>query len=189
MAYATRPLWGHDDLRLDPYAGAQALRFEDRGAPVEVALSPRGAVMRRRLSCGIDVNVSLPAQGFAGVAAQAFENADGTCTVTLVLHHADPALCVPLLATDDPEAAAADWRSWARNLRLPMLLASVDGMQVVEDGTDAPLDGGALITAIPLPRRRRRTTAKHRPNFMRRRQMGRSGRAVRIEAREIIARG
>ena len=185
MTHATRPLWGHDDLRLDPYATAQRLRFEDGGAPVHVTLSPRGAVMRRRLACGIDVNVSLPAEGFAGVAAQAFENADGTCTVTLVLHHADPALCVPLLATDDPEAAAADWRSWARNLRLPMLLAGANGMEAVED---AGPHTGPLTAAVPLPRRRRRTTLKHRPNFRRRRQVGRRGPMERLDARELIAR-
>lgn len=176
-----RPQWGAAPLRLDPYAGSQAFRFEDGGQPVAVALTARGAVMRRRLSCGIDVNLSLPAQGFEGVAAKAFANADGTCTVTLTLHHADPALCVPLLVTDDPEAAAADWRSWARNLRLPMLLSGVDGLRKVEDGTP-------LADAAPLPRRRRRTTLKHRPNFMRRRQVGRAGPMERIGAREIIAR-
>lgn len=168
-------------LRLDPYAGAQAFRFQDDGEPVEVALTPRGAVMKRRLPCGIDVTLALPARGFAGVAARAVESADGTCTVTLSLHHADPALCVPLLETADAEAAATDWRSWARNLRLPMLLAGAEGVTVVEDGA-------ALVDATPLPRRRRRTTLKHRPNFMRGRQVGRPGPSRRLDVREIIAR-
>ena len=179
-AYATAA-HAADDLRLDPYAGTQAFRFEDRGEAVEVCLSTRGAVMKRRLSCGIDVKVALPARGFQGVAARAVERADGTFAMTLTLHHADPALCVPLLSTDDAEAAAADWRSWARNLRLPMLLHGVKGIEVVEDAT-------ALTAAAPLPRRRRRTTLKHRPNFMRRRQAGRDGRMERLAAREIIAR-
>ena len=177
----TRPVWGREALRLDPYAGAQALAFRDADHEVEVALSPRGAVMKRRLSCGVDLKLALPAQGFEGVAARAFENEDGTCTITLTLRHADPALSVPLMATDDPQEAAADWRSWARNLRLPMLLDGVNGLTRVEDGA-------ALVEATPLPRRRRRTTLKHRPNFMRRRAMGRVGTVQRVSAREIIAR-
>ena len=171
----------NDDMRLDPYAGRQAFRFHDGAEAVEVSLTTQGAVMKRRLPCGIDVKVSLPAQGFQGVAARAVERTDGTFAMTLTLHHSDPALCVPLLATSDAEAAAADWRSWARNLRLPMLLDGAEGMEVVEDA-------GALADATPLPRRRRRTTLKHRPNFMRRRQVGRVNRTERLATREIIAR-
>lgn len=171
--------------RLDPYAGTQSFEYAENERPVAVRLSREGAVMKRRLTCGLDVSLALPTHGFEGVAARAVENADGTCTVTLVLRHADPQLSVPLMASRDAEAAAADWRSWARTLRLPMLLDGVDGLVTVED---EGVSGDALRRSMPRPRRRSRTTLKHRPNFNRRRKAGRIGPVARIEAREIIAR-
>ena len=177
-----RPQWCETNLRLDPYAGSQTISFRDGRHDVAVRLEPRGAVVKRRLACGLDVSLALPSSNFEGVAAQAFENEDGTCTVTLSLRHADPALSVPLMVCDDPEEAAADWRSWARTLRLPMLLAGIDGVTQVEDPSRA------LSRGEPLPRRRRRTTLKHRPNFLRRRRVGVVATQTRLANREMIAR-
>ena len=172
-----RPEWCDEAITLDPYAGAQSVIWREGRANVQARIASGYVVVRRDLECGVPLKLRLPAKGFEGVAARAFENEDGSCSVTLELLHADRALNVPLLVSDDAEGAARDWRSWARNLRLPMLIASEAGHVVVEG--DAP---------APFPRRRRHTVSKHRPNFLRRRRAGRPGAVVKLEAREIIAR-
>lgn len=172
-----KPEWTTDPIALDPYAGSQAVVWCTDRRNVAARVAPHGVVVERELPCGVRVSLRVPAKCFEGVAARAYENEDGSCMVTLELLHADPQLSVPLLVCDDPEGAARDWRSWSRNLRLPMLIASAEGNVVVED--DAP---------VPFARRRRHTTAKHRPNFLRRRKAGRSHGLTKLDAREIIAR-
>lgn len=172
-----RPDWCGERIELDPYAGAQSVIWREGRSNRQARIAGGSVVLRRDLECGVPLKLRVPAKVFEGVAARAFENEDGSCTVTLELLHADSALNVPLLVSDDPEGAARDWRSWARNLRLPMLIAGENGHVVVEG--DTPL---------PYPRRRRHTVSKHRPNFLRRRKPGRAGLVARIEAREIIAR-
>ena len=173
----TKPRWCEDAIALDPYRTAQSVVWRDGRRNVEARIADRLVTVRRELECGVPVKLRLPAAAFEGVAARAFENENGSCTVTLELLHADPAMNVPLLVCDEPEGAARDWRSWARNLRLPMLIASAEGHVVVDEASSAP-----------FVRRRRHTSAKHRPNFLRRRRVGRAGPMTKLEAREIIAR-
>ena len=173
----TKPAWAMNDIALDPYAAAQDVRWTDGRRTATARLTGKGASVRTALPCGLPVGLAMPRAAFEGVAARAFENEDGSFTVTLELLHADPALCVPLLVSNDPEAAARDWRSWSRNMGLPMVMATEEGTVRVDD---AP--------AMAYGRPRRRTGARHRPNFLRRRRTGMVGASVKLEAREIIAR-
>ncbi len=127
----TKPVWAGLDLRLDPYALPQKIAYdrvapqlsEDaRGKQIEFTLNTKGAVVKCDLNCGLPLSMSLPSRAFLGVAARAYENEDGSHTVTLELLHHDAELSVPLCVSDTVEDAAADWHSWSKRLGLPMLL-------------------------------------------------------------------
>ena len=182
------PHWAQADLRLDPYKLPQRLNFERQGAnrlearEVSIKLDKQGAVLKQELDCGLPLSLSLPSRAFEGVAARAYENEDGTTTVTLELRHADPELSVPLCVSANVEDSAADWHSWSRALNLPMLMVDSAGhVEIVKDA-------GLMTTNEPRPRRRRVGTMKRRPNFLRRRQVGRVGPVVKLDPAEIIAR-
>ncbi|MEE9313559.1 MAG: DUF6101 family protein [Rhizobiaceae bacterium] len=184
-----KPTWANQTLRLDPYALPQKVSYgratqsgATRGSQVEFTLDAEGAVMKRNLNCGLPLSMALPNRAFAGVAARAYENADGSNTVTLELLHFDADLSVPLCVADTVEEAAADWHSWAKKLGLPMLLIDSAGNATVVK------DHSGVSSLAPKPRRRRNSMLNHRPNFLRRRKTGMIGPVVRINAREIIAR-
>ena len=186
-----KPIWAGLDLRLDPYALPQKISY-DRGEPklsgsargsrIEFTLNTKGAVMKCDLTCGIPLSMALPNQAFLGVAARAYENEDGTNTVTLELLHRDAELSVPLCVSDTVEEAAADWHSWSKRLGLPMLLVDMQGQATVVK------EGAGVSSLTPKPRRRRASLLPNRPNFMRRRKVGIVGPPERLHAREIIAR-
>jgi len=190
-----KPIWANAELRLDPYALPQKMSYNRAkltlsGAPrghtanmlVEFTLDAKGAVMKRDLNCGLPISMALPNRAFTGVAARAYENEDGSNTVTLELLHHDAELCVPLCVSDTVEDASADWHSWAKKLGLPMLLVDTSGHATV-------VKAHAGISSLAAkPRRRRASMMKQRPNFLRRRKLGMIGPVVRIKADEIIAR-
>lgn len=186
-----KPVWAERDLRIDPYALPQQVSY-DRGGPqlsgathgtrVEFTLNAKGAVMKRDMDCGLPLSMALPNRIFLGVAARAYENGDGTNTVTLELLHHDAELSVPLCVSDAVEDAAADWHSWSKKLGLPMLLIDADGTATIVK------DHSGIISRQPKPRRRRAAMIPNRPNFMRRRKIGMVGPTVRLKAHEIIAR-
>ncbi|PCH47339.1 MAG: hypothetical protein COC23_02060 [Hyphomicrobiales bacterium] len=185
---AQKPHWAGEKLRLDPFQMPHKVSYEraklsSRGmTPVNVTLDVNGATMKREMDCGLPLSLSLPAKAFQGVAARAFENNDGTTTVTLELRHMDAELSVPLCVSDNMEDTACDWHSWARALNLPMLMIDQNGeAQVVKNA-------GLETENTPRPRRRRVTALKYRPNFLRRRKPGIVGPIVVLDAREIIAR-
>lgn len=178
---ATQPAWAAQAITLDPYALPQHVGFEDQNHAVEVTVDRGGAVMKRALSCGIDVKLALPSRSFEGVAARAIETADGD-RFTLELHHRDPALCVPLMSSEDADFAVETWRSWARSLRMAMIVVEADGSVTKVEPQ------GATQMFTPQPRRLRHTAVKRRPRFLRRRKTGRVGPAQRVQMREIIAR-
>ena len=126
----------------------------DEQGDVTFVIDKRGAIIRRVLAMsGLPVTIVLPARAFRGVAARAIEDSDGNVTVTLELLHGDPQLSVPLLVADDLDDIAADWRAWAREYRLPMLLIEADGVaRRLEDSL------GAVKTGAAKPRRKRRTS-------------------------------
>lgn len=176
------PAWAEGGLRLDPYRLPQKISHERHGA--SWSIDRHGVVLKRRLpQSGLPVAVALPARCFKGVAARAVENADGTTTVTLELHHHDAALCVPLLVATDFDDIAADWHSWSRLMRLPMLIAG-------DQGEMSPVRKllGEIMVDPTLDRRKRFGALKHRPWFLRRRKAGMVGPVVRISGEELIAR-
>jgi len=181
-ASANRPVWAENEIRLDPYALPQRVSYAQGNARADFTLDKTGAVMKRDLTCGLPLSMALPNKAFKGIAARAFDNEDGSKTVTLELLHTDPALSVPLCVADTAEDAACDWHSWSKKTGLPMLLLDEAGKISVVKEADA------LITRAPKGRRRRFTSLKYRPKFLRRRKVGMVGPIERITAREIIAR-
>ena len=166
-------------LRLDPYQGTHHFAMGDR----TFKLDRGGAVVRKTLSCGLPVSVAVPARAFKGVAAQAIEDDLGRMSVSLQLLHHDPELSVPLLQADGMDDIAADWHSWSRVLSLPMLLVDLDGKT-----TPAMKQLGQVMLEQPWQRRKRITSPKRRPNFLRRRKKGVVGTVERLPANELIAR-
>ncbi|WP_394690317.1 DUF6101 family protein [Hoeflea sp.] len=181
-----KPVWAGYELRLDPSKFPQRVSYAARDEIYEVSvqLDDRGAVMKKVLAkSGLPLSIALPARAFKGVAARAIDHGNGTVTVTLELHHSDPAMCVPLLVAHDLEDIAADWRNWASVYGLPMLMVEADGVA-------RPLDENSVHYNVPAPSRRRRHNqiADRRPRFLVRRSTGTMGIRMRIEGREIIAR-
>jgi hypothetical protein len=176
------PQWAGEEMRINPYKLPMRANIGSDG-DFSFVVNRDGAVVRRRLACGLAATISLPARVFSGVAARAYEADDGTVTVTLELHHTDPQLCVPLLVSDDLDDIAADWHSWSRILQLPMLI-------IESDSTARPLCDqlGTIMVEKPVARRKRITAPRHRPNFLRRRKTGMVSNIVRISGQELVAR-
>jgi len=181
-----RPEWAETEMRLDPFLLPQKTGYARReagGGHVTFTVDVEGAVMKRRLKCGLPLSMALPAKAFLGVAARAFEGDDGETTVTLELLHRDEAMSVPLLVSDNLVDVAADWHSWSRTLRLPMLIIAVDGAINTVQNTF-----GLVRAEEPTPRRRRHNAVKRRPRFLMRRKSGAVGDVVKLTPDEIIAR-
>jgi len=181
-----KPVWAGNELRLDPANFPQQVTYAPREGKGEicVTIDQRGAVLRKMLpTSGLPLSIALPARAFRGVAARAMDHGNGTVTVTLELHHADPELCVPLLVAHDLDDIAADWRAWAASYRLPMLMVEADGVaRALDNGI------GPLKVHRAKARRNHRFFADRRPRFQMRRSRGQLGLRMKIEGREIIAR-
>ena len=181
-----KPRWAGCDMRLDPFRLPQAVSYATRDelGDVNFTIDARGATMRRVLTqSGLPVSVALPARAFRGVAARAIEDGDGLVTVTLELLHHDSMLSVPLLVADNLDDVAADWRSWAESLRLPMLLVEADGVARTLEETIGHVKVG------PVAERRKGKVANHRrPRFLARRKTGELGLRLVVGGEEIIAR-
>jgi len=181
-----KPVWADAEMRLDPFLLPQKVSYARRDAEKEnisFTVDIEGAVMKRKLNCGLPLSMALPARAFRGVAARAFEGEDGNTTVTLELLHKDETISVPLLVSDNLDDVAADWHSWSRTLRLPMLMIDVDGTVSTVQNTL-----GLLRAEEPKPRRRRHNTVKRRPRFLMRRKPGIISEVAVLSADEIIAR-
>lgn len=166
-------------LRLDPYQSSHRLSVGSKSWK----LDRNGAVVKKTLTCGLPVTMAVPTRAFKGVAARAVEDQNGEMTVTLELLHNDPELCVPLLYANDMSDIAADWHSWSRLMKLPMLIVGLEG-----ETTEVQQMLGEIMVEAPWERRKRITAIKHRPNFLRRRKEGVVGKVERISAEELIAR-
>jgi hypothetical protein len=180
-----KPHWAGRNMRLDPFRLPQVVSYatRDEQGDVTFVIDKRGAVIRRVLKLsGLPVTIHLPARAFQGVAARAMEDSEGNVTVTLELMHNDPQLSVPLLVADDLDDVAADWRAWADEYRLPMLLVEADGVaRTLEESL------GAVKTA-PVKPRKRPVAQKRRPRFLARRKTGNLGLRLVIGGDEIISR-
>lgn len=182
MKHGLKPVWAGRDLRLDPFRLPQAVTYATRDSDGDVSftISEKGAVIKRHLEkSGLPLSIALPPRAFAGVAARAIEDEGGEITVTLELHHVDPALCVPLLVAHDLDDIAADWRAWASAFEIPMLLIEANGSVRILTGAGD----------IGQPARRPvRLTKNRRPRFLVRRKVGGLGCRAVLQGREIIAR-
>lgn len=169
-------------FRLDPYAIPDRIAFSHKD--IHYTLDRTGVSVKMTMpQSGLPLSFALPARSFKGVAARCAEHEDGSRTVTLELHHHDPALCIPVLVAGDFDDIAADWHSWSRLMKLPMLIIGSDGMaQPVRN------ELGTVMVEDPIARRKRITAIKHRPWFLRRRKMAPVGEITRLSAAEIIAR-
>ncbi|MEM7215094.1 MAG: DUF6101 family protein [Pseudomonadota bacterium] len=166
-------------MRLDPYQKQHKIELNNKSYKIDT----NGAVVKKMLSCGLPVTMAVPAKAFKGVAARAVEDSEGRMTVTLELLHHDPELCVPLLFAEDMNDIAADWHSWSRLMKLPMLLVGLDG-----EPTAIQSMLGEIMVEAPWDRRKRISSIKHRPNFLRRRKPGTVGEVEKLTAAELIAR-
>jgi Family of unknown function (DUF6101) len=183
------PAGSSRDERLDPFS--LPLRFEVRDATADgcmrrVELTHERVVLRRSVR-GMLMAFNLPVASYLGVALR-IEAPVGAAasTVALVLEHRDCALSLPLYRADDSSDVVAEWQSWARVLKLPLLVAEPDGR------LREPFERiGQVRVAAPLPRRRKHSIMKRRrPSIFLRRKPGRrlGGAAVHHGEREIIAR-
>ena len=183
------PAGSSRDERLDPFA--LPLRFEatDHTADQRVRtieLHPERVVLRREFR-GIKMAVNLPVTAYLGVAIRMEPPSEETIgAVTIVLEHPDRELSLTLYRATDTFDILAEWQSWGRTLRLPLLVAEPDG------GLRSAFPHiGAVRVRAPIARRRRRSTlVTRRPSFPMRRKAGRSlaGATVHRGEREIIAR-
>ncbi|MEM7302145.1 MAG: DUF6101 family protein [Pseudomonadota bacterium] len=190
-----KPVWANETLRLDPEALPQAGSYRtesslprragvhDASGAVHFKLDAAGATFKRPLSCGLDLSLAMPTKAYLGVAARAFENQDGSTTVTLELMHRDENLSVPLLVSDRVEAVVGDWQRWCRLTSLPMMVVEVDG-----ELTKLEIEPTALPVRQAQPRRRRHTPLRNKSRFSRRRSFGRMNGLSVLNAQEIIAR-
>jgi len=179
MANLAKEIGSSRSLRLDPYQSSHRLSVGKKSWK----LDRNGAVVKKTLSCGLPLTMALPTRAFKGIAARAIEEQNGKMIVTLELLHNDPELCVPLLYANDMSDIAADWHSWSRLMKLPMLIVGVDG-----EASEVQRTLGEIMVESPQERRKRITAIKHRPNFLRRRKKGDVGKIDKISAEEIIAR-
>jgi hypothetical protein len=175
--------------RLDPFS--LPLRFEvsdkaadERKRSVELT---RERVVVHRAVRGIKMAVELPMSAYLGVAVRMEQPAgDRPGAITIVLEHRDPSLSLELYRADDGSDIVAEWQSWGRVLGMPLLVAEADGR------LREPFERvGALNTASPCPRRRRRTAlSQRRPSILLRRRPGvmPASPVVYQGEREIIAR-
>src|SRR5712692_7682635 len=124
-----------------PAGSSRAVRLDPLALPVRFAASDAGAdervrwveldrerVVLRRAVRGIRMAVNLPVTAFLGVALKLVPSAgDAPDHVAVSLEHRDRALSVPLFAAPDSNDVVAEWQLWARVLRLPLLVANLDG--------------------------------------------------------------
>jgi hypothetical protein len=175
--------------RLDPFALPLRFTVDDRTADERVRsveLTGERVVLRRSVR-GMRIAVNLRVKSYLGVALRIEpRDAKAASTVAVTLEHRDGALSLPLYSAPDSSDVVAEWQSWARVLKLPLLVAEPDG-HLREPFARI----GALRVAAPVARRRKRSALRaRRPSIFLRRRGGRAlaGAAVHRGEREIIAR-
>lgn len=183
------PAGSSRDERLDPFSLPLRFAVCDTAADGQVRsveLTRERVVLRRSVR-GMLMAVNLPIASYLGVALRIAPPADThASTVALVLEHRDHALSLPLYRADDSTDVVAEWQSWARVFKLPLLVAEADGRL-----REPFARMGEVRLGTPLPRRRKRSTLRaRRPSILLQRKPGRrlSGAPVHHGEREIIAR-
>ena len=180
---------GSSRSRLDPLALPVRFTAKDAGADErlrQVELDRERVVLRRAVR-GIPMAVNVPVTAFLGVALRMVpSDGDAPDVVAVSLEHRDAALSVPLFAASDSDDVVAEWQLWGRVLRLPLLIANLDGT------LREPFRRlGSVRVGTSAPRRRRRTALKaRRPSILMRRRPGAFPARPTVHGgeREIIAR-
>jgi len=130
----------------------------------------RNSVEIARCVGGVFMHITLMPSAYRGVVLRLTEARGNGFAYEVRLAHRDPDLSVILLEADDDSEVQAEWRLWARFLRLPTLVERIAGQPELE----LPTLGGVTIAA-PSPRRRGKTLTSRRPRFLVRRKVGRWG--------------
>jgi Family of unknown function (DUF6101) len=176
-------------LRLDPFSLPVCFRAGDAGADEhlrDVELHADRVVVRRRVG-GIPMALKLPMTDYLGVALRVIlPPAAAAETVCLMLEHPDPGLSVPLFVSPDSDDVVAEWQSWSRTLRRPLLVADDDGLL----HEPFPCIGQVRLGKAAARRRRRTVMKSRRPSIRWRRRPGiaTADPAVHRGEREIISR-
>ncbi|MFD1704398.1 DUF6101 family protein [Methylopila henanensis] len=174
--------------RLDPFA--LPIRFAAPDAAADggerrVTLDAERVVVDRKVR-SMSMRIAVPLNAFSGVAVRVAPGEKPECDrVEVVLAHRDRALDVPLHESTPDGDGLAEWKSWGRALKLPLLVEELDGRRSTPS---AML--GLVEVRRPRPRRRHSLLAGRRPRFLAKRRTGKlSGEAkVNRGEREIIAR-
>ena len=183
------PAGSSRDERLDPFSLPVQFAATDKAADgrVRTVVLTRERVVVRRAVHGMKMALNLPVAAYLGVALRMVPpEGDTPGAVSIVLEHRDQGLSLPLFCADDDTDIAAEWRSWALVLGLPLLVADADGRLREAFGRM-----GAVRVDTPTWRRRRRSAIRsRRPSIPLRRKPGRSieGAVVHRDEREIVAR-
>jgi hypothetical protein len=174
------------NARLDPFALPVRFPANDAGADGQMRQVEldRDRVVLRRAVRGMRMKIRLPVEAFVGITLVSSDASGNTASV--ILHHCDPSLSIPLLDDTALDDAAATWRAWGRVLGLSLWRRDPDGdVSMVQAGRRT------LVAAPDAGRRRRRSTIKkRRPSILMRRKPGRhiALSAIHRGEREIIAR-
>lgn len=174
-------------LRLDPYTLPACFAAIDAAADERVRhveLYRERVVVRRSLR-GMRMALNMPVSAFSGIAIRV-TGGDTDPAVTVVLEHKDPSLALPLFSSTEADEAFSEWRSWAKVLGLPLLVADDDG------ALREPFArmGGVRIEEPRSRRRRRNAIKRRRPTMPLRRLMGKITDTTPVHRgeHEIIAR-
>jgi hypothetical protein len=175
-------------LRLDPFALPVRYKTNDAGADARerVVEVHRERVVMRRAVRGMRMEVSTPITAYLGVTLRVIApEGDFDGAVAIFLEHRDPGLSVPVFVATDGSEVGTEWRTWARVLGLPPLIADADG--TLRD----PFAGLGRVWATEAEPRRRGYATMHRRRgtirFRRRSGLERDLAVYRDEL-EIIAR-
>jgi len=176
-------------LRLDPYSLPVRYMARDNGADGQIrnVELDRDRIVLRREVRGISMKIGVPVNEFTGVTMRTLPpEGEEPAAVAIMLEHRDNGLTVPLFVATESDDAMAQWKSWARVLGVPLLVADDDG------ALREPFRRiGRLAVGQPAPRRRRRAAIKwRRPSILMRRKPGRPSANPNVYRgeREIIAR-
>jgi hypothetical protein len=178
--------WAAD--RLDPEA--LPVRFNAPDAEADegwrrVTLEGSRVVVDRTVR-SVAMRIAVPISTFTGVAMRVRPGERPEADrLEVVLAHRDRALDVPLASSPRDGDFLADWTSWSRALRLPLLIEDLDGTRRTTTATI-----GSLAVGRPKPRRGRGLLKGRRTRFQTKRRTGalQPDAAVHAGEREIIAR-
>ena len=133
-----------------------------------IILLRRDRVEIARSIAGVYMHLTISPSAYRGVVLRLTGMKDQRFQYEVLLTHRDPDLNIVLAEADDDSEIQAEWRLWARFLRLPTLVEREDGRAEPEL---ARL--GKVAIAPPGPRRRGKALTSRRARFLVRRKTGR----------------